>query len=107
MAYITLELVKQHLNIDAGYPGDDTYLNHLIGVAQDVMQHSIHRYLSDLQDASGDIPAAIVQAMLIYIADLYNNRESVAYGATPTTVPRSYDYLVALYTDYSNNENEI
>lgn len=106
-SYLTLALVKKHLNIDANYPDDDVYLKHLIGVAQDVLERSIHQYLSDLADDDGELPAGVLQAMLIYIGDLYANRESIAFGATPTEVPRTYEYLCALYRRFDNTEDEI
>lgn len=102
-SYITLDLVKKHLNIDADYHGDDGYIIWLIQVAQDVVVHHIDEDIENLvaeHDGREDLPPAITQAMLLYIGTLYAQRESISYGNVKD-VPFAYDYLLTLYKNYN------
>lgn len=67
---VTLEEVKTHLNIDADYTSDDTYLNWLIDVASESILNQL-----DWADAEVEYPKSVNHAILIRVAELYNNRE--------------------------------
>lgn len=97
--YLQLDLVKKHLNIDDFFKDDDNYLYYLCSVAQDVVQKHIDNNLSDLQNDRGDLPSPIIHAMLLYIGNMYANRESISYSSI-NKVPFSYDYLLGLYKKY-------
>lgn len=99
--YVTLALVKQHLNIESSYTGDDTYITHLIQVAEKTVEKHIDFHLEDYEDSSHNIPKPLQQAILLYVGDLYNNREVNAYGVSVVEVPFAYQYLLSLYQDYS------
>jgi len=96
---IDLALIKKHLNIDSGFTADDSYLSSLADVAQQVVQSHIDHDLSDLEEG-GALPAPLLQAMLLFVGNMYANRESVAYANTQE-VPFAYDYLLSLFKDYS------
>ncbi|MBD5229552.1 MAG: phage gp6-like head-tail connector protein [Bacteroidales bacterium] len=101
--YLTLDLVKKHLNIDADYHGDDGYIVWLINAAQDVVAHHIDEDIENLivsDNGREDLPPAIVQAILLYIGTLYAQRESISYGSV-IEVPFAYDYLLSLYKRYN------
>ncbi len=95
-----LALIKKHLNIDADFTEDDTYLTSLAEVAETVIQQHIDQNLSELAEDGGVLPAPLSQAMLLFIGNMYANRESVAY-TNANEIPFAYDYLLSLYKDYS------
>ena len=98
--YLSLDDVTRHLTID--HCDDDKYLADLITVAEDAVKTDLNlNSLCEIEDATGMLPASVIQAMLLLIGTLYANRESVTYG-TPHTVPHSYDFLISLYRNYLN-----
>lgn len=98
--YISLEDIKKHLNID--HCDDDRYLADLESVAEDAVRRDLNLYsLKEIEDETGMLPAAVIQAMLLLIGTLYANRESVSYGQAHT-VPHSYEYLLDLCRNYIN-----
>lgn len=102
--FITLDRIKKHLNIDSYYTDDDIYLTELEGVAETVVERHIDNKLSLLLDTNGDLPTPLVHAMLLFIGNMYNSRESVSFSPA-TEVPLSYSYLLDLYKNYSNQNN--
>lgn len=98
--YLQLDQIKKHLNIDEYYKDDDEYLLYLASVSELVVEKHIDCNLVELCDDRGDLPSPLLHAMLLFIGDMYNNRESVSYSS-PHEVPFSYEYLLSLYKDYS------
>lgn len=103
--YITLEHIKNHLNIDEDFKDDDTYLLYLANVAENVIEKHIDNNLSVLLDQRGNLPSPLCQAMLLFIGDMYQSREAVAFNSNPVEVPLSFNYLLSLYKNYSNENN--
>ena len=97
--FLQLEIIKKHLNIDNFYKDDDDYLIYLADVAEKTVEKHIDNNLSDLANSRGDIPSPLLHAMLLFIGDMYANRESIAYSNV-TEIPFSYDYLLTLYKKY-------
>lgn len=97
--YISLGEIKSHLNLDSDFTADDEYLDSLATAAEDVVSKYIDYPLSQLEDASGDIPRALKFAMLLWIGTIYNTRESVS-SVNMSTVPHSLELLADLYRDY-------
>ena len=102
--FLSLEKVKRHLNIDEYFHEDDEYLNHLILVAEKVVEKHIDCDFSGLMDDLGNLPSPILHAMLLFIGDMYQSRESVSF-ASAQELPLSFRYLLDLYMDYSGDEN--
>lgn len=100
MTYLTVEKVKQHLNIDSYYTDDDTYLASLIDVVQNVVEKHIDNSLVTLQSEGGELPPPLLHAMLLLIGSFYNNRESVS-NLTMKEVPLGYNYLLDLFKNYN------
>lgn len=100
--FVSLDIVKQHLNIDSYYTDDDEYLRHLINVAETVVERHIDCDFKVLMDEVGQIPTPLLQAILLFIGNLYQSRESVAF-ASAVELPLSFRYLLDLYMDYSSN----
>lgn len=103
MAYITLDEIKQHLNIEQDFKEDDNYINQLQEAATDAIELNCDVVLSDLEDENGNLPPAIRQAIMILVANFYNNRESVT-STSANIIPYSLQYLVDLYKDYSKKK---
>jgi len=105
MEYLTLPQIKKHLNIDDYYEGDDTYLTSLGDVCEQIAEQHIQRPLSELS-VNGEIPAPIIQAMLLFLGTLYMNRESVSYGQAyqiPAAYTNTYLYLLDPYINYTKS----
>lgn len=100
--YLNLDTIKRHLNIDSGFTDDDEYLQMLEGVAFDVIERHIDHQLNDLL-VDGALPKPIQQAALLYIGNLYQSRESIAF-TNAIEIPFAYDYILSLYKDYSKRE---
>ena len=97
--YLQLDLIKKHLNIDEYYKDDDNYLLYLANVAELTVERHIDNNLSSLANDRGDLPSPLLHAMLLFIGDMYANRESISY-ASVHEVPFSYDYLLTLFKKY-------
>lgn len=99
---LNLELIKKHLNIDNGFTEDDDYLLMLKDVALKTIERHIDHDLNSLLE-DGELPTPILQAALLYIGNMYQSRESVAFTSA-VEIPFAYDYLLSLYKDYSKRE---
>lgn len=103
--FLTIEEVKKHLNIDSQFTEDDAYLESLVTVSEAIVEKHIDMKLDVLASKSGGtLPKPLLQAMLLQIGTLYENRESVAYAAS-NEVPNTYSYILSLYKNYSQNFN--
>lgn len=97
---ITLELAKQHLNLEEDYVDDDKYIETLIEVAEQAVEVHCNEKLEDIAGEEGNIPKPLLQAMLLMIGNLYQNREMVA-PMKVTALPYNYEYLINLYKNYN------
>lgn len=96
--YITLQEAKKHLQIDADFTDDDSYIITLINVAEDSVSQHLDIALKELIKG-GDLPSAVKQSILLMVGNLYANREPVAYTSV-VKVPYTLDYLLGLYKRY-------
>ena len=106
--YLDLTKIKKHLNINEDYTADDMYLTDLSEVAERVVETHIDNKLDNIASKNGGtLPAPILHAMLLFIGNMYANRESVAF-VSANEIPLSYAYILDLYKCYyhSNNEDE-
>lgn len=103
--YFTLDTIKKHLNIDEYFTDDDEYLLYLANVAETVVERHIDNNLSVLCDEEGNLPSPLCHAMLLFIGNMYQSRESVAFNSSSVEVPLSFSYLLSLYKNYSNENN--
>ena len=106
MNYITLNQIKSHLHIDPDFTADDNLLTMYGDVAEAVVQRHLCILLSELVDGGGVLPPPIRQAILFYVGNLYNARESVSFGTSPTNIPFTYEYLLDLYKNYSDTTSD-
>lgn len=107
MKYLTLELIKQHLQINSTYTDDDAYLEVLGGVVEEVVEKHIDDDFEHLAEANdGNLPMPLIQAMLLLLGTYFSNRENIAF-VNSSEVPMSYTYLLDLYKNYAGGgEND-
>ena len=99
MTCIPLELVKKHLNLDDDYTEDDEYILGLIGAAKGAVEKALNASLDRLaEENGGEVPMAIIQAILLMVGNLYQNREIT--GSKTAALPYNFEYLINLYKHY-------
>lgn len=98
---IDLETIKKHLNLDAEYTEDDTYLVYLENVAETLVEKHIDKTFEDIISEEGEIPQPLLHTILLFIANLYDNRESVGYTQV-NEIPNTLTYILNMYRDYNN-----
>lgn len=104
MQYLKLELIKKHLNMDESFHDDDSYLEALGDVVEEITEKHIDVSLKKLTaENNGKIPTPLKQAMLLLLATYYSNRENIAF-ASSSEIPLSYSYLLSLYQNYGGND---
>lgn len=102
---IPIYLIKKHLNIDNSFTEDDDYLIELERVALALVEKHIDKPIKDLLDEGGELPTPLSQAVLLQIGNMYQSRESVAFS-NAVELPKSYDYILDMYKDYSKKEKD-
>ena len=96
--YISLDKCKKHLNIDPEFKEDDNYIMSLVEVAEEIVQRHIGYRFEDIL-VDGQLPMALQHAMLLFIGNMYANRESVTFGS-PSELPLSCNYILQLFENY-------
>ena len=97
--YLTPDQLARQCNIDSPTAEETTYLSDLLESAVTTVENKIQQPLADVKDTDGNLPAPLKQAMLLIAANLYANREPVAYGV-PQRIPYTLDYLIEPYVKY-------
>ena len=97
--YVSLDTIKQHLNLDENFDADDLYLMGLRDVAQEVVEKNIDYPLAQLEDSEGKLPASLIHAQLLLIGTWYALRESVSTSSM-MPIPHAFDMICHLWTDY-------
>lgn len=97
-SYITLADAKQHLNVDAAFTADDSYITQLIKTAIAAVAHDTLRTPEDLMRPSGMDPIA-KSAALLMLGTLYAYRESV-YNGNISEMPLGYVHLTQQIRHY-------
>ena len=92
---VSLNHLKKHLYIE--HNEDDLYLLSLLDVAEKAVRLNLNVPELDPKDPT------VVQSILLLAANLYANREPVAF-ANVSKVPITYDYLVALSKNYCDEK---
>ena len=89
MQYLNLDLIKKHLNIDSDFHDDDSYLEALGNVVEEITEKHIDVSFKKLTTDNNDkLPAPLKQAMLLLLGTYYSNRENIAF-ASSTEIPLS------------------
>lgn len=99
MTCIPLELAKKHLNLDEDYTEDDEYILGLLAAAKGAVEKALNASLDRLaEENGGEVPMAIIQAILLMVGNLYQNREIT--GSKVAALPYNFEYLINLYKHY-------
>ena len=99
MNCIPIELVKKHLNLDEDYIEDDEYILGLVAAAKGAVEKALNASLDRLaEENGGEVPMAIIQAILLMVGNFYQNREIT--GSKTAALPYNFEYLVNLYKHY-------
>lgn len=99
--YIQLDYAKKHLNIEEDFTEDDEYILGLIEVAESAVRVHINEDFASIAEKNGGcLPPPILQAALLFIGNMYQNREPI--GTKAVTLPFNYQYLIDLYRNYNN-----
>jgi hypothetical protein len=93
---ISLDDLKRHLSIEQGFMDDDGYLDSLIHAAQEAVEQSINRRLTDCE------PETVLHCIRILAATWYAGREGVSFGS-PNKIPYTLDYLIGLNRNYDDS----
>lgn len=97
--YVTLSEARKQCEIDADWHDDDNFLLHLIEVSENAVAKQINRPLYACVTQEGILPPTIKHAVLLTVATLYENRESVS-ATQLHDVPRSFQWLTSLDRHY-------
>lgn len=99
--YIQLDLAKKHLNIEEDFTEDDEYILSLIEVAESAVRVHVNEDFASIAEKNGGcLPPPILQAVLLMIGNMYQNREPI--GTKNQALPFNYQYLIDLYRNYNN-----
>lgn len=102
--YVTLEQAKKHLNIDNDFNEDDDYIKQLIQVAEIAVEKHIDCDLKTYLDKNGSLEFPLIQTMLLFVGNMYANRESVSI-TQQYELPLAYCYILDLYKDYKSKDD--
>ena len=103
MKYLTLNQIKDHLNIDQAFTDEDNYLIQLGNVVEEVVQNHINDMLDNIiLNNGGVLPNPLIQGMLLMAGNLYNNREIVSFSTKTLAIPYTFEYLLDFYKNYNN-----
>lgn len=101
MGMLDLETVKKHLNLEQDFVQDDEYILGLMSMAeQAVMVHTNESEETLEENNGGCFPTPLLQAMLLMVGNMYQNREPL--GTRNAALPFNYQYLIDLYRNYYN-----
>lgn len=90
---ITIDELKQHLNIERDYHGEDSYLQSLLDAAQVVVQ----KHICDSIDGKSEGQLPLAHAVKLLVGTWYMNRESLS---NLNKANHSYEYILSLYKNY-------
>lgn len=102
-AYIDLDEIKQHLNIDLDYHDEDEYLLRRADAAIRMIENRIDQPIDNFV-YDGELDAPLVDAALLLIGTRYNYRESIAVVNT-VQIQHGVEDLIRPYIKLHRDEN--
>ena len=93
--FVTLEMIKTHLNIESYWHGEDPYLISMLEAAKVVVQKHI---CDDIDGMSEEQKKPLAHAILLLLSTWYMNRESLSNLQKGN---HSYEYILSLYKNYN------
>lgn len=96
--YVTVEDIRKFLNIP--FCDDDLMLADLEEAAEEILAGHLNvDSLQQFEDEQGDIPQALKTAIKTIVANIYQNRESIAYGQ-PYRIPYTLEFIIQPFKNY-------
>ena len=92
---ITIDELKQHLNIERDYHGEDSYLQSLIDAAKVVVERHI---CDNIDGIKSEEQTPLAHAVKLLVGTWFMNRESLS---NLNKGNHSYEYILSLYKNYS------
>ena len=93
MARTTLALVKEHLRVD----GLDTSQDNVLAIYTDAAEEHVEMWCDRKFGAT--FPKSVTAAVLLYVGELYENRESLNVGSAANVLP-TLDRLLQPFRSY-------
>ena len=90
---ITIDELKQHLNIEKEWNGDNQYLQSLLDAAKIVVQ----KHICDSIDGKSEGQLPLAHAVKLLVGTWYMNRESLSNLQKGY---HSYEYILSLCKNY-------
>lgn len=98
---IELDYAKKHLNLEEDFHDDDEYILGLCAMAENAVKVHVNDSLENIAEKNGGVlPPVLIQAMLLMIGNMYQNREPIATTKV-IPLPLNYEYLINLYRNYN------
>ena len=98
MAYVNVEDIRKFLNLP--FCDDDLLLADLEESAEEILTGHLNvDTLEVYEDENQDIPQALKTAIKTIVANIYQNRESIAYGQ-PYRVPYTLEFIIQPFKNY-------
>lgn len=101
MKYVSLDLAKKHLYIEADYADDDDIITQYVEAAEVAVANHIRRELDMLENSEGGLPGPILSAILLVTGGLFRDREVNFVAERARDKVGLLDYLLQPYIDYS------
>lgn len=92
---ITIDELKEHLNIEKDWKGEDSYLQSLLDAAKVVVQKHI---CDNIDGIKSEEQTPLAHAVKLLVGTWYMNRESLSNLQKGN---HSYEYILSLYKNYS------
>lgn len=102
MQYLNLDTIKAHLNIMPDYTDEDLYLIQLGDTAEIQVKNLCDTDLIQFTDECGNLQEPLIQAMLLYVGTLYNDRETDVHSSI-VKHPHGVEYLLAPYRNFGQH----
>lgn len=93
---ISIDQLKDHLNIEKEWNGENQYLQSLLETAKVVVQKHICE--DDIDGMSEEQKKPLIHAIKLLVGTWYMNRESLS---NLNKANHSYEYILSLYKNYS------
>ena len=78
MKWLTIDYIKEHVRIDSDC--EDSLLELYGDAAEEAALNIMQRTKADLIEEYGKVPTPVIQATLLFVGDLYKNREMQITG---------------------------
>ena len=109
MKWLTLERIKQQLRIEPDFHDEDDILELYGDSAEDAIMEVLNRSYEELYEVYGRIPAPVVHASLMLVAQSYKDREKdlvQQVNANPTFSLLLKPYMRLTSSTYEHNNNQ-